>query len=80
MTAKDTKKGNVYYNVTADVKSVKDTYGAALTMPETADALAMTNSLSFGGYDADPLAGLSAVSSPAELDDKSGWLNINMLA
>lgn len=79
MTAKDTKKGNVYYNVTADVKSVKDTYGAALAMPES-DSLGISDALTFGNCDTDALADLSAVSSPAELDDKSGWLNINMLA
>jgi hypothetical protein len=39
----------------------------------------MTDSLSLGRYDADVLTGASA-SSLADLDDKTGWLNISMLA
>ena len=35
--------------------------------------------LSIGGYDADALADAST-SSSADLDDKSGWLNIASLA
>ena len=90
MTAKDTKKGNVYYTVTADVKSLKDASGAALAMPETAsvasalalpetDSLGLSDSLNFGRYDADALADASA-SVLSDLDDKSAWLNIASLA
>jgi len=79
MTAKDTKKGNVYYNVTADVKPLDGAFDAALAMPES-DSLGISDALTFDNCDTDALADLSAVSSPAELDDKSGWLNINMLA
>ena len=70
MTAKSTKanaSGSVFYNVTANLNpSVAD----ALAMPETSDSLAMTDSLSFGRYDVDALAGASA-SSLADLNDKS---------
>jgi autotransporter passenger strand-loop-strand repeat protein len=92
MTAKDAKKGNVYYNVTATVFSLNDATADALAMPEP-DTLAMTDSLavpeidslgisdalSFGSYDTDALADASA-SSLAELDDKSTWQNIASLA
>ena len=79
MTASDTSttsKGSVFYNVTA---SLAPSLGDALAMPETSDALAMTDSLNFGGYDADALADASA-STFADLDDKSGWMNIASLA
>ena len=79
MTASDTSttsKGSVFYNVTA---SLAPSLGDALAMPETSDALAMTDSLSFGNYDADALASAST-SSLADLDDKSGWMNIASLA
>ena len=39
----------------------------------------MTDSLSFGQYDVDALADASA-SSLAELDDRSSWQNLGMLA
>ena len=74
MAAKSTKandKGSVFYNVTA---FFSDSPSSSLAMPE-ADSLAMTNSLSFGGYDADALASASA-SSLAGLDDKSAWQNL----
>ena len=92
MTAKDAKKGNVYYNVTATVFSLNDATADALAMPEP-DTLAMTDSLavpeidslgisdalSFASFDVDALADASA-SSLAELDDKSTWQNIASLA
>ena len=53
--------------------------GASLTMPETSDALAISDALSLGGYDADALADASA-SALADLDDKSGGMNIASLA
>ena len=64
--------------------------GSALTMPETAsvasalampetDTLGISDALSFGGYDTDALADASA-SALADLDDKSGWMDISMLA
>jgi hypothetical protein len=88
MTAKDAKKGNVYYNVTATIFSVNDATDTAdaLAMPETdslnalADSsLNLTDALSFGSYDTDALANTSA-SALADLDDKSGWLDIASLA
>ena len=81
MTAKSTKanaSGSVFYNVWANA-TPSGSEGAALAMPETADALAMTDNLSFGSYDADALADASA-SSLAELDDKIGYRNLTMLA
>jgi len=75
MTAKDAKKGNVYYNVSADVKLLDDASGTALAMPES-DSLGISDALTFGNCDTDALADLSAVSSPAELDDKSAWLSL----
>ncbi len=59
-----------------------ESVASALTMPEMdslADSFSMTDSLSLGRYDADVLTGASA-SSLADLDDKTGWLNISMLA
>jgi len=60
-----------------------DSVASVLTMPETelaaSDGLAISDALSFGGYDADVLADASA-STLVELDDKSGWLNIASLA
>ena len=64
-----------YYNVTYAVDSHE---GAALTMPETSDALAMTDALNFGNYATDTLADASA-STLAELDSISGWQNISTL-
>ena len=78
--ATNTKKTSVdpktYYNVSYALEPVE---AAALSMPETSDALAMTDSLSFGQYDVDALADASA-SSLAELDDRSSWQNLGMLA
>jgi hypothetical protein len=78
------KKGEMYYNVTASLPLAPSE--AALTMPETDnfDALAdnslnLTDSLSFGGYATDALADVSA-SALADLDDKTGWMNIASLA
>ncbi len=65
-----------YYNVSYSVESSE---ASALAMPETSEALAMTDSLSFGSYDTDALASASA-SSLTDLNDKSGWLNIASLA
>ena len=78
MTAKSTKanaSGSVFYSVMATLDS---SVSSALSMPET-DSLGISDALSFGQYDADVLADAS-VSSLAELDDKSGWMNISMLA
>ena len=74
MTATNTStsaKGSVFYNVTA---TLEPSDAASLAMPET-DSLAMTDSLSFGGYDTDALADISAASL-AELNDKSAWQNL----
>ena len=78
MTAKSTKanaSGSVFYNVMATLDS---SVSSALSMPET-DTLGISDALSFGGYDADTLASAS-ISSLADLDDKSGRMNISMLA
>ena len=86
MQATDTKNSPmVYYSVSAWISTASN--GSALSMPETdslampktSDALAMTDVLSLGGYDTDVLADASA-SALADLDDKSGWLNIASLA
>ena len=75
MTAKNTKpndKGNVFYNVTATLNhSVAD----ALAMPETSDALAVTDALSFNRFDADAVADAS-MSALAELNGSSAWRNL----
>lgn len=81
--ATDTKKEpEVYYNVmvadtdipaTADALDMPDFSGIAESGPDLTDAL------SFGRYDADALAEVSA-SSLAEPADKSPWLNIATLA
>ena len=76
MTAKSTKanaSGSVFYSVMATL----DPSASALAMPETSDSLDMTDSLSFGGYDADVLADASA-SSLAELNDQSAWRNLTL--
>ena len=66
-----------YYDVSYEVVP-KD--GAALAMPETSDALAMTDSLSFGQYaDADVLANASA-STLADFDGISAMQNLTTLA
>ena len=78
MTAKSTKanaSGSVFYNVTANLNP---SVASPLAMPET-DSLGISDALSFGGYDADVLADASA-SALADLDDKTGWLNIASLA
>jgi len=62
-------KGSVFYNVSATLTPQN---ASSLAMPETADALAMTDSLSFGQYNVDALADASA-SALADLDDKSAW-------
>ena len=85
VTSTNAKKGSAaYYNL--DVVSVSgqnpplsSSEASSLSMPETSDALAISDALSFGGYDADVFADASA-SSLAELDDKSAWLNIASLA
>ena len=86
VTSTNAKKGSAaYYNV--DVVNLSGqtpapssaSEGASLTMPETPDSLGMTDSLSFVSLDSDALADTSA-SSLAELDDKSGWMNIASLA
>ena len=77
VTAKNTKaneKGSAYYNVTA-MFSPSEVVTDALAMPELSDSLAMTDTLSFGQYDADALAGASATALAA-LDDKSAWQNL----
>ena len=85
VTSTNAKKGSAaYYNV--DVVSVSGqdlapfsaSEAFSLAMPE-ADSLGISDALNFGQYDADALADASA-SALAELDDKSGWLNITSLA
>jgi len=90
MTAKSTKanaSGSVFYNVTATLTPQNpsslampetDSAASSLAMPE-ADSLGISDALSFGGFNADVLADASA-SALADLDDKSGWLNIASLA
>ena len=81
-------KGSVFYSVSATLTPQNESslampetssVASALAMPETSDSLAMTDSLSFGQYNVDALADASA-SALADLDDKSGWLNISSLA
>ena len=73
MEAADTKKSpEVYYNVMSFPTAVS--VADALAMPETA-ALGISDVLSFGQYDTDVLADASA-SALADLDDKSGWMNM----
>jgi len=74
-----TKGGNAYYNVTLLDTNIAPVVTDALAMPETSDALAMTDSLSFGQYDADALTDAS-ISAIADLDGKSAWQNIAPLA
>ena len=77
MQATDTKKSpEVYYNVMSFPTAVS--VADALAMPET-DALGISDGLNFGQYDSDVLADASA-SAFADLDDKSGWMNIASLA
>ena len=90
MTAANTTantKGSVFYNVSATLTPQN---ASSLAMPETssaasslsapeADILGISDALSFGQYDTDVLADISSASI-AELDDKSGWLNIASLA
>ncbi|MBP5136490.1 MAG: hypothetical protein ILP23_04075, partial [Paludibacteraceae bacterium] len=79
VTSTNAKKGSAaYYNV--DVVNVSGqnpappstSDGASLSMPETSDALAISDALSFGSYDTDVLTDAST-SALAELDDKSAW-------
>ena len=73
---KATNKGCAYYNVTATTLFTSP--AASLSMPETASvasALAMTDALSLGQYDADVLAGASA-STLADLNDKAAWQSL----
>ena len=75
MQATDTKKSpGVYYNVMSFPTAVSE--ADALALPETSDALAMTDSLSFGQHNTDAIAGASFTSSLADLDDKSGWQSL----
>ncbi len=83
VTSANAKKGSAaYYNVDVVSVSAQETSAllsapdaAALDMPETSDSLALTDSLSFGQYDADVLADASA-STLAELDDKNSWQSL----
>ena len=50
---------------------------SSLALQETSDSLGISDSLSFGGYDADVLTNASAL---AELDDKSAWQDLVRLA
>ena len=67
----------VFYNVMATF-TPEGSEGAALTMPET-DELSLTDTLSFGQYDTDALAGASA-STLAELDGISAKQELGLLA
>ncbi len=83
------KKGaSVYYNVWATLTSFDE---SALTMPETAsdasaltmpetDNLGISDALSFGQYDADALADVSAFDKLASFNDASGWQTVAKLA
>ena len=80
-------KGSVFYNVTATMTpqnasslSMPETSSAAsaLAMPET-DTLGISDTLSFSDCDTDALASASTASL-AELNDKSAWQNIRLLA
>ena len=62
-----------FYNVTA-MFTASGAAADTLAMPETSDALAGTDVLSFVQLDSDALA--SAASSLAGLDDKSAWQNL----
>ena len=82
VTSTNAKKGgNAYYNVELVSTNVTaaDLLGDALSMPEVASGLNLTDDLSFGQYGADALADASA-SGLAELDDKSNWQNLAKLA
>ena len=70
------KGGSAYYDVTVGIMGGSS--DAALSMPET-DTLGISDVLSFAQYDTDVLADASA-SALADLDDKSGWMNIASLA
>jgi len=80
MTAKDTKKGNVYYNVEATT-NLKEAASFSLDMPEASISDAV-DSLNFAQNSADTLALGSAFSlnDDYQLDDKSSWQNIAKLA
>ena len=85
VTSTNAKKGSeAYYNVEVVDVSGQDSVPLAaseaspLAMPET-DTLGISDALSFGQYDVDVLPDATA-SSLAEFDDKSGLLNLNMLA
>ena len=94
MESPDAKKGgNADYKIsvrvgTAEIKSVlkaalampETSEASALAMPETSDELAMSDSLSFGGYDADVLADASAFDKLAAPGDDSAWLSAAKLA
>ena len=75
MAAKSTKAndiGSVFYNVTANLDA---SIASALEMPETdssADSLVMADSLSFGQYDTDILAGTYLDSASDKLFGESG--------
>ena len=58
-----------------DVVSVSGQESSSLAMPETSDALGISDALSFGGYDADALASASTASL-ADLNDKSAWQSL----
>ena len=60
-------KGSVFYNVTATLVAQN---ASSLAMPETSDALAVTDAPSFGQYDTDVLAGASAGAYPDSASDK----------
>ena len=80
VTATNAKKGSAaHYNVQVLPEASPGSRADGLAMPETSDALGISDPLSFGQYGADVLADASA-SSLAELDDKSAWLNITTLA
>ena len=80
MTAKNTKpndKGLVYYNVTATLE-LPD--ADALDMPETSDAFAMPDALSFASPESDVLADAAAFDKLAAIGDASAWQTVDKLA
>ena len=78
------KSGNATYNVSVTVGSAE--IKSALTledspaMPETSDALSISDALSFGQYDADVLADASAFDKLTAFDDASAWQTVAKLA
>ena len=72
------KGKNACYNVSLDL--LETAAGSALAMPETSDALAMTDSLNFGQYAASDTLAYASASSLANLDESSVMQDLAPLA